>query len=93
MGRLIGVPCAICGVALGMRGVPAGWLCWLPRADILGAMGAPIAPWFWTTEGGRAGLPAPMPELVCCIGTCPTMGDDMFCCGVFCRATGEEADA
>jgi hypothetical protein len=38
-GLVMGVACATLGVALGILGVPAAWLCWLPRADMLTAMG------------------------------------------------------
>jgi len=31
-------------------------------------------------------------ELVCCMGTLPTIGEDIFC-GVPCRMTGDEAGA
>lgn len=44
-GRVIGVAWGMLGVAEGTRGVPAAWLCWLPRADIDGAMGTPMG-WF-----------------------------------------------
>lgn len=79
------------GVALGILGVPPAWLCWLPRADMLGAIGAAIG-WLCTTDGGRGGLPAcpPMFELECCMAT-PAMpiGDDAVC-GVFCRTIGDD---
>jgi hypothetical protein len=71
-----------------MRGVLEGWLCWLPLADMFGAIGTDIA-WFWATEGGLGGLAATA-EPDCCMGTLPTMGDDIFC-GVPCLPTGEEA--
>ena len=86
----MGVPCAMLGVALGTLGVPAGWLCWLPRADMLWVMGTPATWWFWTTDGGLGGLP--MLEFECCMATPGTMGDDAVW-GVFCRMMGEEADA
>lgn len=90
-GREIGVACAMFGVAEGILGVPAGWLCWLPRADMLGAMGTPIG-WFWTTDGGLAGLAAacPMFEFECCMATpAIPIGEDAVC-GVFCRTIGDE---
>jgi hypothetical protein len=41
--RPIGVACPpILGVLFGIRGVPDGWLCWLPRPDMLCDIGADI---------------------------------------------------
>ncbi len=90
-GRLLGVAtCCMLGVAWGWRGVLDVWLCWLPRADRLTAMGtAPMGGWFCTTDDGLAGL-APMLEPDDCIEAPPTMGDDMFW-GVFWRTMGDEA--
>ena len=88
-GRLMGVACDMFGVALGILGVPDGWLCWLPRADMLVAIAADMGGWFWTTEDGRGGLP-PMLEVECCMATFPTIGDDMLW-GVCCRTIGDEA--
>ena len=89
-GREMGVACAMFGVDECILGVPAGWLCWLPRADMLGAMGTPMG-WFWTTEDGRGGLAAcPMFELECCMATpAMPMGEDAFW-GVLCRTIGDE---
>src|SRR3569833_275978 len=79
-GRLMGVAtCCMLGVACGCRGVPAGWLCWLPRDDMLTDMGTAMPWWFCTTDDGRGGLPPILePDPVDCIDTPPTMGDDMF---------------
>ena len=78
------------GVAFATLGVPAGWLCWLPRADMLGAMGTDMPWWFCTTDADLGGLP-PMLEFECCMGA-PTIGDDAVC-GVFCRMMGDDACA
>jgi len=90
-----GLACVILGVAIGrfigvfgILGVPPGWLCWLPLADMPADIGTDIGPWFCTTDDGLGGLP-PIAELVCCMGTLPTMGDDMFW-GVPWRTTGDE---
>ncbi len=80
--------CCMLGVVCRCRGVPPAWLCWLPRADMLTAMGTAMGGWFCTTDGGRAGLP-PMLEPEACMETAPTIGEDMFC-GVFCRTIGDD---
>src|SRR5262249_44251762 len=90
-GRGIGVAFVMLGVALGILGGPDGWLCWLPLADVLTAIGADMGGWGCTTEGGLGGLAATF-DVDRCIDALLAMGEDTEC-GVPWRTTGDDTGA
>jgi hypothetical protein len=79
-GRLMGVACTTLGVALGIRGVPDWWLCWLLRTDMGTGM-----PWLGATDAGRGGLPAAAPRLGFAMATI----GDAISDGTICLTTGD----